>query len=185
MSDHPAPFTRFFKANDLPTKKPRALEIKASAEERSAIAADLDLLDVSLLSVTAEIAPAAEGVWRVRGQVDADVAQACVVTLSPVTSTVSEPFDRLFSRYAEEDTPIDIDIEYDKDDPPEPLGAGVDLGAVAIEALALGLDSYPRAPGATFEAVSAAPPGAQPISPDAAKPFAGLASLKKAMDGGD
>ena len=57
-------------------------------------------------------------------------------------------------------------------DGPEPLiGGAVDLGAIAIEFLILGIDPYPRKPGAVFEA--------SPAGDDPAKPFAALAALKK------
>lgn len=185
MSDHPATFSHFVRASDLPPKTPRKLAIEATPEQCTGVAADLGLKEIDRFAVAVEIAPIGDGVWRVSGDVSAKVTQACVVTLAPVTSHISEGFERIFSRYAEEDTAIDIDIEYDQDDPPEPLGDGVDLGAVATEALALGLDPYPRAPGAAFETISAAPPGAEPLGPDVAKPFAGLASLKKAMESPD
>ena len=59
---------------------------------------------------------------------------------------------------------------------PEPLiGGVVDLGALAIEFLILGLDPYPRKPGAVFE-----PP--QDHKPEAG-PFAALAKLAKGQDG--
>lgn len=185
MSDHLPPFHRFYKAFDLPTKTPRPVVIDATPDECADVAAILDLKGIKSLTVQAEIAPAGEGVWRVKGRVTAKVVQSCVVTLAPVKAYVDETFDRIFSRFAEEDTAIDIDIEYDEDDPPDPLGEGVDIGAIAIEALSLGLEPYPRAPGAAFETVRATPPGAEPLSPEATKPFAGLASLKKAMESGD
>ena len=54
----------------------------------------------------------------------------------------------------------------------EPLIDGVvDLGALATEFLILGIDPYPRKPGAVFEA----PPTGEPF----AGPFAGLAALQK------
>jgi hypothetical protein len=51
------------------------------------------------------------------------------------------------------------------------IGGTVDLGALATEFLILGLDPYPRKPGATFQ-----PPGG--ASADEG-PFAALAKLKK------
>ncbi len=40
-----------------------------------------------------------------------------------------------------------------RDEPPEPLvGGTVDLGAIATEFLILGIDPYPRKPGAEFDA---------------------------------
>ena len=50
------------------------------------------------------------------------------------------------------------------------IGGVVDLGALATEFLILGLDPYPRKPGAVFE-----PP--QDVKPDPG-PFAALAGLK-------
>jgi hypothetical protein len=54
---------------------------------------------------------------------------------------------------------------------PEPLvGGKVDLGAIATEFLILGLDPYPRKPGAVFD-----PP---PEDRASDSPFAALAKLK-------
>ena len=54
-------------------------------------------------------------------------------------------------------------------------GAGalliVDLGAIATEYFLLGIDPYPRKPGAEFQPTGAGDGGA--------KPFAALAALKK------
>jgi hypothetical protein len=55
------------------------------------------------------------------------------------------------------------------------VGGVVDLGAVATEFLTLGIDPYPRKPGAEF----AAPPAAD----NTPKPFAGLAALKNKQGG--
>jgi hypothetical protein len=58
----------------------------------------------------------------------------------------------------------------------EPLiGGSVDLGALATEFLILGLDPYPRKPGAIFQ-----PP--MDLEPEEG-PFAALAALKKGRDG--
>ena len=51
------------------------------------------------------------------------------------------------------------------------VGGVVDLGALATEFLILGLDPYPRKPGAVFEAP-------QEVKPDPG-PFAALAGLKE------
>ena len=58
------------------------------------------------------------------------------------------------------------------EDAPEPLVDGrIDLGAIAIEFLMLGIDPYPRKPGVAFE-----PPKSDS---DGAHPFAALAALRK------
>ena len=67
-------------------------------------------------------------------------------------------------------------VAIDARDGPEPLTGGVvDLGALATEFLILGVDPYPRKPGAVLEASSA--------GDDSVKPFAALAALKKGQGG--
>jgi hypothetical protein len=63
-----------------------------------------------------------------------------------------------------------------EEDPPESLSDGkVDLGAIAVEFLLLGIDPYPRKPGAEFSPLK---------SEDGnAKPFAALEALKKRLSG--
>ena len=56
-------------------------------------------------------------------------------------------------------------------------GGVIDLGAVATEFLILGIDPYPRKPGAVFAAPPAAPGEA------AEHPFAALAALKSRKGG--
>ena len=64
------------------------------------------------------------------------------------------------------------------EEPPEPLQDGkVDLGALANEFLLLGIDPYPRKPGAEFAPPAAAEAGEHP--------FAGLEALKKRLGGGN
>jgi hypothetical protein len=66
--------------------------------------------------------------------------------------------------------PAALEQEGDED-PPDPIVDGrIDLGALAAEFLALGLDPYPRKPGAAFA-------GAEP-EPERDSPFAALARLK-------
>jgi hypothetical protein len=96
------------------------------------------------------------GGLRVTGRVSATVGQNCVVTLEPLANEVDEQVDLLFmplpadaagSNGGTDDSEADV-----KWDDPEPLIDGVvDLGALATEFLVLGIDPYPRKPGAVFE----------------------------------
>ena len=52
---------------------------------------------------------------------------------------------------------------------------------LSCEALSLALPLYPRAPGAELGAQVFAPPGAEPLTDDVIKPFAGLAGLARSM----
>ena len=117
---------------------------------------------------------------HVGGQVSARVGQTCVVTLEPIESDIEEAVDLKFAP-----APAGGTLEPKSarkrtsggDEPPEPLvGGTLDLGALAIEFLILGIDPYPRKAGAQF-----APPKVE----DAGEhPFAALESLKKNLGGG-
>jgi hypothetical protein len=66
--------------------------------------------------------------------------------------------------------------EEGEEDPPDPIIDGrIDLGALAAEFLALGLDPYPRKPGAAFDLGEA--------EPERESPFAALARLRGEKDG--
>ena len=72
-----------------------------------------------------------------------------------------------------------------EDDTRDPLPEVIDVATVALEALALALPLYPRAPGAELgEAVYTAP-GATPLRDEDLRPFAGLAALKSRLAPGE
>lgn len=128
---------------------------------------------------------------RIRGHVDAVVEQSCVVTLEPVRQTLHEEIDRTFVSDRDDIERVsnrmnanrEMMIDPDEVDPPEIIENGrLDLAAIALEHVVLGLDLYPRAPGAdaAFEAAeqSGITAEAEPESP-----FAALARLKLAETG--
>jgi hypothetical protein len=123
---------------------------------------------------------------HVSGRLSATVGQNCVVTLEPLVNEVEEDIDLSFAppsppverKAGEDKAGGDGALEAACEPPqrswngPEPLVGGVvDLGALATEFLILGLDPYPRKPGAVFEAP-------QEVKPDPG-PFAALAGLKE------
>jgi hypothetical protein len=115
---------------------------------------------------------------HVVGHVSAQVAQTCVVTLEPIDSSVEEAVDVLFAppAKAQPETAVHETPSNDRNEPPEPLVDGtVDVGALAIEFLVLGIDPHPRKPGAEFAPLK--------VGNDDAKPFAALEALKKRFGG--
>jgi uncharacterized metal-binding protein YceD (DUF177 family) len=148
----------------------------ADAETCADIARMAQLRDVARLEANFDLSPQSGGGMRVIGRVSATVGQTCVVTLEPLTNEIEEEIDLLFMPPA---APSAVDDEPEAEpkwDEPEPLiGGAVDLGALATEFLILGLDPYPRKPGAVFEA----PRDNRPE----AGPFAGLAGLMKNRNG--
>jgi uncharacterized metal-binding protein YceD (DUF177 family) len=118
---------------------------------------------------------------HVVGHVSATVEQICVVTLEPVVNAIDEAVDLIFvpaetAARAERARRVDGDAAEASilaDDPPEVLRDGVvDLGEIATEFLLLGIDPYPRKPGAVFQATASG-------DADTTHPFAALAALKK------
>jgi uncharacterized metal-binding protein YceD (DUF177 family) len=152
-------------------------DLVADAENRAAIARLAGLRDLPRLQANFEVKRrGAEGL-RVTGRVSATVGQSCVLTLEPLVNEVEEEIDVLFVPQATT-APEGEETEARPDswDEAEPLIGGlVDLGALATEFLILGLDPYPRKPGAVFQ-----PPQDGKLDEG---PFAALAALKKDRNG--
>ena len=143
------PVSRRISVADVP---PRGTEVvlEADAAQRAAIARSFDLPEVSRWIARLAVRPWGRDGLAVAGTVEADVTRICVVTLEPFPAAVSERVDVRFAPQAEEHVEIDPTLDVD---PPDPLqNGGVDLGAVALEFFALGLDPYPRKPGVAFDA---------------------------------
>jgi len=151
-------FSRPLAVVDIPR---RGLEVavEADEEERARIAAEFELPALSFLKGAYRVLPTAAGV-RVTGEVTAHLSRACVVSLEPFETDLHEKVELAFATLGEhasrgELKPAgrlsqggEITISPDEEDPPELIIDGkVDLGAVTLEFLALGLDPYPRKPG--------------------------------------
>jgi uncharacterized metal-binding protein YceD (DUF177 family) len=157
----------------------RHFDLVADANVRRAVARLADLRDMPRLEAHFDVRRRGATGLHVTGRVSATVGQTCVVTLEPIANEVDEEVDLLFEPSAQPvagDESNEADAHNDSWDEHEPLINGtVDLGALATEFLVLGLDPYPRKPGAVFQ-----PP--QDATPDEG-PFAALGALKKDRDG--
>jgi hypothetical protein len=154
---------------------------QASPAERAALRDRFGVPDVRAFSAAATVSPWGPGGWRVEGRVEAGLGQTCVVTLEPVETALSEPFQRFFAPAARLDEAAAL-LDEDARDELEALGEAIDVGEIAAEAAALAIDPYPRKPGAVFDGAASAPPGAAPLTPEALRPFARLAALRKPGD---
>jgi len=150
-------------------------DLVANAQVRAAAARMAGLRDLPRLEANFDVTRRGTGL-HVAGRVSATVGQLCVVTLDPLVNEVDEAIDLLFvPQPTAEREDGKVGTRGESSDETEPLiGGRVDLGALAIEFLILGLDPYPRKPGAVFQP----PPGAKPDE----SPFAALASLRKGPD---
>lgn len=175
MSNHPAPeFSRPVAVARLPDGGPLLGE--ASAEECRALAQRYRTPAVRALRYTAQATPWGPGGWRVAGVVDAALTQTCVVTLEPVDTAFSEPFERFFAPASRLDDAMAL-LGPDADEEVMALGDAIDVGEIAAEAAALAMDPYPRRPDAAFEGAVSGPPGVAALTDEAARPFASLATL--------
>lgn len=148
------------------------------APARAVIAQALGLLDLPEFVLKGELQPMGRIDIALRADLGALVVQPCSISLAPVTSRLKDRVERNY-RHDFED-PKGDEVELQGDDA-EPLPEVIDVAAVAIEALALVLPLYPRAKGVDLGAVMATPPGAEPLTIETLKPFAGLAGLAEKM----
>jgi cytochrome b pre-mRNA-processing protein 3 len=129
-------------------------DLAADALVRAAVAKVAGLRELPRFEANFDVTRRGGGL-HVVGSISATVGQNCVVTLEPLANEVEETIDLVFEplqRLAEsaENEGQQHGVKWND---PEPLVGGVvDLGALATEFLILGLNPYPRKPGAVFEA---------------------------------
>ncbi len=164
-----------FKVAAIAGRTSTHVRFRPSAPERKAIAAALGLLDLPKLEFDGEIRPAGKRDMVLTAKLVASVVQPCSITLEPVTTPITEEVRRLYlSDYA---VPEDNEVEIPADDTQEALPEVIDAASVAIEALALALPMYPRAPGVELGEAVFTEPGKAALREGDLKPFAGLAGL--------
>lgn len=179
----PAPFQRPMTIATLSRARPHGFDLRPEGEENLKIASFLRISGVEDLRFKGDLTAQGDDGWCIDGRLTAGVTQDCVVTLAPVAQKIDE---RVVRQYLPEDllTMSEVDLDPDSDDDPEPFEDVIDPGQLAIEALALALDPYPRAADAQLDQTRFAPPGMEPLTDDDLKPFAGLAALKEKLNPG-
>jgi cytochrome b pre-mRNA-processing protein 3 len=154
-------------------------DLIADAPVRAAVAKAAGLRDLPRFQANFDVTRSTGGGLHVVGSISATVGQNCVVTLEPLANEVGETIDLVFepAQGVAETAETDGQHRGVKWDDPEPLEGGiVDLGALATEFLILGLDPYPRKPGAVF-----VPPQGADLDQG---PFAALGRLAKRRNDG-
>lgn len=130
---------------------------EADAPQREALADVHGLLSVERFRAELLVTSWRRNGVKVRGKVHADITQQCVVTLEPIEATVDEDVDSIF---LPADSKLgrlgfgdggEILVDADGPDAPEVFsGDTIDVGALAAEFFGLGVDPYPRKPGASL-----------------------------------
>jgi uncharacterized metal-binding protein YceD (DUF177 family) len=163
------------RADEVPAAG-RRFRVEADEAERRALAAELGISEVVELAAEFDVRPTAGEAFSVRGSLAATVVQSDIVTLEPLRQTIDERIE-LTLVAAEENAPeTSLPVDPEASEERDVFHNGrIELGRLAREHLAVGLDPYPRAPGVEF---------ADHVEDGSleASPFAALAKLKKEQE---
>lgn len=136
---------------------PVQVHVEADDRELKALAELWKVEAVNRLSAELQINRWKKDGIRIRGNVNGEVVQACVVTLEPVVSKIEQDIDQIFvpegSKLARIVTDEAGEMVLDPDGPDLPetfVGDTIDAGALVAEFAALDIDPYPKKPGAEF-----------------------------------
>jgi len=180
-------------ALDRIEEEPSEIRLTPDAGERAAIARRLDLLALTSLTATVRVwfLPGRRTL-ALEGSIDADLEQACVVTLKPVPARIADRFAEIQGAPLGEAEAMALfpnhpDFDPEEAEDPEPLENGtVDLGEIVVQYLSLALDPYPRVAGPGSAAGETASDGVEINGPERdpeTSPFAKLAALKRGGGG--
>lgn len=157
------------------------VRIEATVEERVALARDHGLVEVKAFTADLLVAKWRGDGVKVTGTIAADIVQTCSVTQEPLDARIENEVDAVFvpeqSKLARirADANGEILLDAEGPDAPETFeGDHLDAGQVAEEFFELGIDPYPRKPGAEFVEINDAQK-----EPATVSPFAKLAALKQ------
>ena len=168
----------------VPTKG-LTVKIEADEKERAQLAKNHELLSVGSFTADFVITQWKKDGIKLRGHINAQIVQACVATLEPMETQISEDVDTVFvpenSRLARIrlDESGEMLIDAEGPDMPETFeGDHIDIGAVAEEFFELAIDPYPRKTEAEYIEIIADDDeeAEDEVKPDS--PFAGLAKLR-------
>ena len=157
-ADTQSPVSFFANVARLP-QKGLPVVIEADAAQRAVLAEEHGLLSVEAYRAELLVVSWKRNGVKVSGRVEADITQACIVTLDPIAAHIDEPFEALL---LPEDSKLgrqgfdgggEILLDADGPDSPETFsGDIIDVGALAEQFFGLAIDPYPRKAGASLDA---------------------------------
>ena len=168
------PIPQRLRVAHLSPSRDNEFDIDPDAAARARIVAEMDLIALPQLRFAGHVRASGADDWALSGKLVAKVVQPCAITLDPVETDISEDVSLIFSPHVT--APDEEEVEMG-DESVEPLGQWIQLGDIALEALALALPVRPIAPGAEMPEEATDDDGAD--EEEARKPFAGLADLMK------
>ncbi len=152
-----------------------AVTVEATPAECAALAQRLAIPAVASLLCRFMLRPGTGGAIEATGTLHARLTRTCVLTLEDFDTDLAEDFVLRF---------VPEGHESDDPDPERPdeigyAGESLDLGEVAAEQLALALNPYPRAPGASLPELDGDGPAEGDGAAPAPNPFGALAKLRR------
>jgi uncharacterized metal-binding protein YceD (DUF177 family) len=144
------PFSRVVRVDALP-KEGQTVAIEATRTEREALAAFYKLPSIDALSASLTLKRSPRGGVRVKGAIHGELTQICIVSLDPFPAAIDEEIDVRFAPGGSGTREAVQTLSMTDEDEPDPLiDNKIDIGALAAEFFALGIDPYPRKPGVAF-----------------------------------
>lgn len=169
------PLERFYNLANL-SEAGYETAITASPDELARLTAWAEVEAVNRFAARVSLKRLSKSRFLYRAELEADIVQACVVTLDPVPARISLDFSRTLELVAKARDAFELtgplDLAIGDDDVPEEIETTrYDLAGPLLEEFSLAIDPYPHAPGVVFEAP------AVPKEEDE-NPFAKLKALK-------
>lgn len=168
MAAETAPeFSRMFELADA-SDRARNMTLAADAGESKALAARFNVKKVTNLAAALTVAPHAKG-YLVTGDVEADVEQVCGITSAPVHTHCVSQINVLLWTYEVEGELEMLEDAYEVDNIDPISQTEFDIGELAAQYFGLAIEPFPRAEGASLDAI---------LPQEKANPFSVLAQLK-------
>lgn len=125
------------------------VSFEATDEERQALVEALGVSGVGSFTFKGTVRGLRRDRFHVEGVVRAEIVQACVVTLEPIESVVSEDISQQYWPEGTLPTPgPEEEVDPFVAAPPEPIVSGkLVLGQLAYELISAQIDPYPRKDG--------------------------------------
>ena len=180
-----APLKHVFDVATLSRARETRFDLHPGSDERQSIADFMGIEALDQMRFKGHLQPLRKSEWRLEARLTAAVQQACVVTLAPVPAAIDEKIVRELLPLPAGTEAIEVEVGPEEEDGPDYFEDRIDVGAIALEQLALALDPYPRAADAKLEDAQFAGPGVAPMTDADLKPFAKLASLKDKLSKSD
>jgi hypothetical protein len=154
MTDRQPPVERFYDLNRL-SEAGYETTLSLGPDERTKLAPWAEVSGVNRFDGRVSLRRLSSNRFAYAAHLEADIVQACTVTLEPVSSSLSMDFTRTLQLVPHVKKTVDFSGELSpaagEDEVREEIDSTrYDLAAPLLEEFSLAIDPYPRAPGVAF-----------------------------------